>query len=101
MEREAGNLVQGRLWYIKVILWLGQREIIWKGDNYDYFGELDRDNNACGYGVVIDDEDPNYKFKGTYFSNTVHGLSKKSSKTFVNFRNFAVIESMENTWVDI
>ena len=43
---------------------------------YNYSGEIDDNGSATGFGIAINDEDPSYKFIGTFFDNLPHGLSK-------------------------
>ena len=51
-----------------------ERRITRGVERYKYTGELDKDGNACGYGVANDYYGGTYK--GTWFNNTIHGISK-------------------------
>ena len=43
---------------------------------YNYSGEIDNDGAATGFGIAVNDDDPSYKFIGTFLDNLPHGLSK-------------------------
>ena len=49
----------------------------WK-DIYDYeylyTGEVDLSGNPCGYGTAIEVDNPEYKYRGTFFNGRFHGL---------------------------
>ena len=39
-----------------------------------YVGEINKDGKACGKGVSIVANDPNWSYTGTYLNNMRHGL---------------------------
>ena len=43
---------------------------------YNYSGEIDNDGTATGFGIAVNDDDPSYKFIGTFLDNLPHGLRK-------------------------
>ena len=43
------------------------------GNELDYIGEIDKDENACGHGIASS-KDKNLKLEGTFFNNQMHGL---------------------------
>ena len=44
------------------------------GSEFEYSGELDKENLACGYGQAVNDVGETYK--GTFFKDLPHGFCK-------------------------
>ena len=44
------------------------------GDLCLYTGEVDLDNNLCGFGLSTLIEEPNIKWEGTFFNGKHHGF---------------------------
>ena len=44
------------------------------GLEWDYFGELDSNGNACGYGIARYSSFVNLKYEGTFLDNKYHGI---------------------------
>ena len=55
---------------------IGERNIkIGDEQNFDYKGELDRDGNACGFGVATFVYNTSITFTGTFYKHQIHGIS--------------------------
>ena len=56
---------------------LGQKELTIDKQKYNYIGELDPDDNACGKGVaILASKKKNWKYVGTFFKNQLHGIGR-------------------------
>ena len=80
-QREAGSLQQGRS---KQIFHhtqdLGQRKVfIGSDDKYEYTGELDKDGNACGFGIAVGEIDKDARYESTWFQNKRHGIGERDN----------------------
>ena len=53
------------------------------GNVWNYEGELNFDFKACGYGIAINNHDPEYRYEGSFFEDTWEGIC---SNYFDNYR---------------
>ena len=62
-----------------VIVLIGEKEIIVRGESWKYIGEIDESGRACGMGEASEKRErkfgtPNYI--GTFMDDMPHGVSK-------------------------
>ena len=44
--------------------------------NYKYYGEVDKEGQACGEGHAVSVKLPEFKYVGTFLNNKPHGICK-------------------------
>ena len=59
---------------------LGQRKVfIGSDEKYEYTGELDKDGNACGFGIAVGEIDKDARYESTWFQNKRHGIGERDN----------------------
>ena len=53
---------------------IGKKKINLLNSKCEYTGEIDKKGNATGFGVAVGVDDPDKKFEGTFFKNSIHGI---------------------------
>ena len=55
---------------------IGKKKINLLNSKCEYTGEIDKKGNATGFGVAVGVDDPDKKFEGTFFKNSIHGIGR-------------------------